>query len=192
MLGLVMQAEHVTLQDLAFALRTLEPICASLCAKRPDRAKAVVPKLKRVSELARDRLDDGPSFTRLARKYHDELVGSCQNTTLILVVGTLESLWSNHEAEWADTSEASGRYPERHLRELVLRTHANITDAVRTGRPEVVTRLVTKHLEETQSFVLANAGHETLSVTDIRSWRSVSRPTRAQRERQRGRSSGRS
>src|SRR2546423_3926726 len=52
MLGLVMQAEHVTLTDLASALRILEPACASLCALREDRATKVVSQLRHLNEQA--------------------------------------------------------------------------------------------------------------------------------------------
>jgi DNA-binding FadR family transcriptional regulator len=169
MLGLAMQSDRVTLEDLGRALRILEPICAGLGARRPDRAAAVVAELVELNARAKEVLDDGPAFTRLARQFHDHLVGSCGNRTVTMVVGTLETLWSQHEAEWADHTEAGGRYPERRLRELVLRSHAKIVDAIRSGNAEQAERLVAKHLEESQRFVLASTARQRISITGLRS-----------------------
>src|ERR1700694_2499717 len=44
MIGLVLESRNVTMSDLAGAIRRVEPICAALCALRPDRNTAVVPR----------------------------------------------------------------------------------------------------------------------------------------------------
>src|SRR5262245_5834691 len=47
-LGLVMVAQGVSGEDVAFALRSLEPLCAELCASREDRERTVVRTLRNV------------------------------------------------------------------------------------------------------------------------------------------------
>jgi DNA-binding FadR family transcriptional regulator len=169
MLGLVMQSRHVDLDDLAQALRILEPSCAALCADRGDRAEAIVPRLRQLTGAAEARIDDGPEFTRLARGFHDEMVESCGNTTMILLVGTLETLWSAHEAQWADDIDAEGHYPDMELRRLVLRAHARLTDAIDRGDGDLAHRTALKHLEEAQSYVLARNGDRRVHITRLRS-----------------------
>lgn len=169
MLGLVMQSRHVDLDDLAQALRILEPACAALCAGREDRTEQVVPRLREVNKTAEAHLDDGPEFTRLARRFHDEMVESCGNTTMILLVGTLETLWSAHEARWADNVDAEGRYPDVGLRRLVLRAHARLIDAIDRGDADLTHRTALKHLGESQSYVLAANGSRRVNITRLRS-----------------------
>jgi GntR family transcriptional regulator, transcriptional repressor for pyruvate dehydrogenase complex len=169
MLGLVMQSRHVTLADLAEALRILEPNCAALCAGRDDRAKVVVPRLRELNDQAEAHLDDGPELTRLSRQFHDEMVESCGNTTMILLVGTLETLWSSLESQWAENIAAEGHYPEVKLRKLVLRAHARLTDAIDAGNPELAHRTARKHLDESQRYVLASDTSHRVNITGLRS-----------------------
>ena len=50
MLGLLLQSDYVPLADLGTALQELEPMCAALAAKRPDRGETLVPKLKELND----------------------------------------------------------------------------------------------------------------------------------------------
>src|SRR6201982_2052619 len=50
LLGLLLQSDYVPLADLGTALQELEPACAALAARRPDRADTLVPALKRVHD----------------------------------------------------------------------------------------------------------------------------------------------
>jgi GntR family transcriptional repressor for pyruvate dehydrogenase complex len=169
MLGLVMQSRQLTLADLAEALRILEPACAALCASRDDRHKAVVPRLRELNKQAENHLDDGPEFTNLARHFHDQMVGECGNVTMILLVGTLETLWSHHESRWAEDTAAQGRYPELKLRQAVLKAHLRLTDAIDSGNPDVAHRTARKHLDQAQSYVLSTNGTQRVNTTGLRS-----------------------
>src|SRR5262249_23753351 len=62
-LGLALQGGRVTLGDLAAGLQLLEPLCAAECARRPDRADAVVPVLRDNVEKAAGLMSDGVAFT---------------------------------------------------------------------------------------------------------------------------------
>jgi DNA-binding FadR family transcriptional regulator len=168
MLGLVLQSQRSTLTDLAAALRILEPACAALCAGRADRAEHVVPALEQLNEDARAQTGDGPVFTRLARRWHDELVGSCGNRTLILLVGTLEAIWSQHERVWADASAAAGSYPEERLRHQVLKAHVRITEAIAAGNADVAHRAAARHLDQSQTYLLARNPDQRVDVTSPR------------------------
>src|SRR5215472_4837151 len=96
-LGLALQARRVTLGDLAAGLRLLEPLCAAECARRPDRAEAVLPALDANIGVAAGLAGDGAAFTRAAREFHDLLVAFTPNATVRHVVGSLVTLWSAQE-----------------------------------------------------------------------------------------------
>src|SRR5262249_52627970 len=101
-LGLVMVAQGVPGEDVAFALRSLEPLCAELGASREDRERTVVRTLRGVQKEARrvaaqaDTPEKSATLSVLTRKFHEQIVAGCGNQTLILVVGALETLWTSH------------------------------------------------------------------------------------------------
>lgn len=165
MLGLVMQSEKVTLADVAAALCLLEPACAALAAGRVDRAITVLPQLHRLNFEADEQLADGPAFTRLARDWHGAMVGSCGNQTMLLVVGTLETVWSHHEGLWADYVAAEGTYPSEKSRRMVLKAHVRITEAIAAGNAETAQRIAHRHLSESQSYLLARDPNLTVNIT---------------------------
>src|SRR6478609_3384801 len=156
MLGLVLQSEHVLLDDLGTALRDLEPTCAALAAQRADRVTTIVPELQGLNALMAESLHDGPIFTDLGRRFHDALVRGCGNSTVTAVVGSLEALWSSHEQRWAERSAATGDYPSTTERKAVLKTHTALTDAIELGDPERARRIATRHLADAQTFVLSD------------------------------------
>ena len=51
MLGLLLQSDTVPLADLGTALQELEPMCAALAARRPDRGDELIPKLKEINDV---------------------------------------------------------------------------------------------------------------------------------------------
>ena len=57
MLALVMQASSVSLGDVSHALVQLEIPCAAECARRPDRDRTVVPRLRAVLDESRAVID---------------------------------------------------------------------------------------------------------------------------------------
>jgi|ERR1035437_3442685 DNA-binding FadR family transcriptional regulator len=168
MLGLVMQSRQYDLTDLAAAICVIEPVCARLVAERTDHIQTVVPLLEKLNDEAANHLDDGPTFTRLARRFHNQLAGLCPVQTLVLLVGVLESLWSAHEETWADRTEAGGNYPSRSYREEALLAHRGITEAIRAGTPERVEYLVRQHLQATQAYSLTSEDWPLL-IVNIRS-----------------------
>ena len=165
MLGLVMQSQHVTLSDVASALRILEPACASLCASRSDRITAVVPLLRALNDDAEKHLDDGPAFTRFSRRWHAAMVESCGNRTMILLVGALETVWSHHESLWADEVASHGAYPDVKSRRNVLRAHVRVTDAIEAGNDDAAAKAARRHLDESQTYLLARDPDLRVSIT---------------------------
>jgi GntR family transcriptional repressor for pyruvate dehydrogenase complex len=169
MFGLVLQSRRGRVDDLAEAIKHIEPIAASMCALREDRDVAVVPALRANLEQTAAHIGDGPAFTRISREFHEELVAGCGNQTMILTVGALESLWSEQERQWAQRAQSQGSYPVEKYRREVLSAHKSIVDAISAGQAERATRLATKHLEHSQRYALEGSGDTVVRATSLRS-----------------------
>ena len=81
-----------------------------------------------------EHLDDGRLFTEIGRQFHDLVVRGCGNHTIIAVVGSLESLWTSHERQWADESSAPvAPIPSLAKRRAVLNTHIKLAETIAEG-----------------------------------------------------------
>ncbi|MFZ0833199.1 MAG: FCD domain-containing protein [Mycobacterium sp.] len=155
MLGLLLQSDYVPLGDLGTALQELEPTCAALAARRPDRAGELVPELREINQAMAESIEDGARFTEIGNQFHDEVVRGCGNHTMIAVVGSLETLWTSHLQQWADKTAARGEYPSMSKRRIALKVHNKITDAIEAGESDRARRLTARHLAETQTYFMA-------------------------------------
>jgi GntR family transcriptional repressor for pyruvate dehydrogenase complex len=145
-LGLVLRAQDVAVGDVSAALRHIEPVCASLCASRPDRATEVVPPLRAIHEAARACIDEPHEFVVVSRQFHEVLVERCGNATLTLVVGTLESVWTAHAREWAEQNVPLG-FPDRDYRQHGFDDHELLLRLIERGDAEAAAREARQHLE---------------------------------------------
>ncbi|OBK81184.1 FCD domain-containing protein [Mycobacterium sp. 1164985.4] len=155
MLGLLLQSDYVPLADLGTALQELDPMCAALAARRPDRAKTLVPKLREFNAAMEKHIEDGARFTEIGGQFHDEIVRGCGNHTMVAVVGALETLWTGHLNWWANETAAKGEYPSTKRRRIALSVHTKITDAIEAGDSERARKLAARHVADTQTYLLA-------------------------------------
>src|SRR5260370_16667609 len=88
MISMVLQSRGTTPDDVSGALLYLEPICARMCAARPDRLTEVVPGLREVIEAQQAEFDDVAVWNHNARRFHETLVARCGNETMIVVIGS--------------------------------------------------------------------------------------------------------
>jgi DNA-binding FadR family transcriptional regulator len=167
MFGLVLQSRQVELVDQAEALRNVEPVAAALCARRADRGQTFLPRVRAAHAAAEAALADGVDFTRTARRFHEEFVGGCGNNTLIVMLGSLELMWSHQERQWAERAEEDGRYPSRAARQAVLDAHAGILDAIERGDADDAARRAGGHLRESQRFTLTEGGERIVQAAPM-------------------------
>lgn len=168
MFGLVLQSRRGSVADLAEAIQHIEPITASLCALRQDRTEAVIPALEENIAHTLQSIGDGTAFTRLSRQFHEQLVAACGNATLILMVGALESLWTEQERQWAQRAQSQGRYPDEPYRYEVLAAHRALVAAIRAGNSEKAARLARRHLEQSQHYSLDGSSTAVVRATSLR------------------------
>jgi DNA-binding FadR family transcriptional regulator len=166
--GLVLQARHVVVEDLAEAIRNVEPVAAILCARRKDRKKTVVPRLLSVQGETERVIGEGPLFTQMARRFHEELVLGCGNQTLTAMLVTFEAMWSQQEREWARRANNTGSYPSPTYQKYVLAAHRDILEAITDGDEDRVAKLSRAHLEKSQIYTLADASNAIVQAPPMR------------------------
>lgn len=162
MIGMVLQTRAATPADVSEALLHLEPICAGMCAAREDRATEVVPYLR--AEIARQatQFDDLSQYVPNARRFHEALVSRCGNEPMILLIGSLELIWSTHESGvWTGEGETVMSAPTMRA---ALRDHQRLVDAISDGNTARATKLAADHLTAARRSTLAAANNKTIEA----------------------------
>lgn len=177
MISMVLQSRDSTPADVSGALMHLEPICAGMCAAREDRLTEVVPYLEAEVEAQSREFDDVGRYVPNARRFHEALVSRCGNEPMILLIGSLELIWSAHEsAVWSDEStEGSGTPPllekqGKHVTmRAALRDHQRLVEAIRSGNRTKAVQLAHDHLAEARRNTLAFGMDKTIEAKLISS-----------------------
>jgi DNA-binding FadR family transcriptional regulator len=159
-IGLILKSRDVDRRDLSTALTELEPLCAALCANRPDRLATVVPALEAAHAQMAASVDDRRALTLAARRFHECFVRDCGNETMVVIVGALELLWSEQETDWASTPDAETAFADTGNRERSIADHDDLLEAIRAGRADETARLTREHLKKT-IFFAASQGDTT-------------------------------
>jgi DNA-binding FadR family transcriptional regulator len=156
MIAMVLQTRAATPSDVSGALSYIEPICARLCAARPDRATEVVPALRATIETQRAEFADASRTSANARRFHETLVERCGNETMILVIGALETIWSAHESAVWDEAVAEAPMTER-MRRAALRDHEKLLEAIEAGNEDRAASIADTHLAATLRSTLESS-----------------------------------
>ncbi len=98
-------------------------------------------------EESRAALPDVETYVRSARRFHEDLVQSCGNETMIIVLGAVETLWSAHVEALTVQQHAAEPF-DLAYREASLEAHIAIVDAIEAGDVPMVARLVRAHMNE--------------------------------------------
>ncbi len=167
-LAMLLESRRATLGDVGEALLAVEPACAVLAASRSDRARTVLPRLRRIHEEMGDALEDGPEAVACSRRWHEALVEGCGNQTLIALIGVLEVLWSQHEAHWAADAEAGGSFPPLDVRRRAWQQHGEILEQIAAGDAEAVPTSVRRHLAEFQCYPLSKGPSTPIEAAEVR------------------------
>jgi DNA-binding FadR family transcriptional regulator len=166
MIGMVLQSRGSTPADVSGALMYLEPVCAGMCAAREDRLTEVVPHLEAEIDLQTEQFDDAARYVPNARRFHEALVSRCGNEPMILLIGSLELIWSAHEsAVWSDESTDAMDAPMKPATmRAALRDHRNLVDAIRDGNRARAVRLAQDHLAAARRNTLAFGMDKTIEA----------------------------
>jgi GntR family transcriptional regulator, transcriptional repressor for pyruvate dehydrogenase complex len=159
MISMVLQTRESTPADVSEALLHLEPICAGMCASREDRMGEVIPYLQAEIDRQAEEFDDVSAYVPNARRFHEALVSRCGNEPMILLIGSLELIWSAHESSvWSDDDV------NRKTMRAALRDHQRLLDAIRDGNAARAARLAQDHLAAARRNTLAVGADKTIEA----------------------------
>ncbi len=148
MLALVLRGQGTKKGDVADAIAVLEPMCASLCARRSDRKTKIVRDLHRLNEGARELIDgDGHGFNETMLEFHRVVVRRSGNDTMTLLTRALGYIWAADLRSWMTSAVAHGHYPTSAGRLVEVEHHEKITDLIDAGDEAAVARAMTEHLD---------------------------------------------
>jgi GntR family transcriptional regulator, transcriptional repressor for pyruvate dehydrogenase complex len=163
MISMVLQTRAATPVDVSEALMHLEPVCAGMCAARDDRMSEVVPYLQNEIDIQAAQFDDLSQYVPNARRFHETLVSRCGNESMILLIGSLELIWSAHEsAVWNGHGDPAPMVDE--TRKAALRDHQRLLDAIIDGNAARAVRLAQDHLAAARRNTLAFGTHQTIEA----------------------------
>ena len=161
-ISMVLQSRAATPADVSEALLHLEPICAGMCAARTDRATEVVPYLQAEMDTHTAKFGDTSRFVPNARRFHEVLVARCGNEPMILLIGSLELIWSAHESSvWG--GEVDDAMNEKTMR-AALRDHQRLLDAIADGDSARAGKLAADHLTTARRTTLAVGTDRTIEA----------------------------
>jgi DNA-binding FadR family transcriptional regulator len=149
-MSLVLQSKSTELRDVGAALCQLEPLCAAMCAARPDRAQTVVPVLRDAIAEQATAIGDGPRTREIIDRFHRSIVAGCGNETLVLVVTALQVVWAGHASALYDREEFDE--PEVAKWQASVRDHERLAAAIEAG-DIAVAGLALRHLEVTHAYM---------------------------------------
>jgi GntR family transcriptional repressor for pyruvate dehydrogenase complex len=168
MISMVLQSRSATPADVSGALMHLEPICAGMCAGRADRLTEVIPYLQAEIDYQTAQFDDIAQYVPNARRFHEALVSRCGNEPMIVLIGSLELIWSAHEsAVWSDDDEprpADGAPMAQQIRRAALRDHQRLLDAIRAGDCARAVRIAQDHLASARTNTLSFGSDKTIQA----------------------------
>ncbi len=164
MISMVLQTRAATPGDVSEALLHLEPVCAGMCAARADRMTEVVPHLKAAIDAQGAQFDTPARYVPNARVFHEQIVSRCGNEPMILLVGSLELIWSAHESSvWSDDHHPDDPMDPATMR-AALRDHRRLLAAIADGDSARAARLAAEHLAVARRTTLAAAAHKTIEA----------------------------
>jgi GntR family transcriptional regulator, transcriptional repressor for pyruvate dehydrogenase complex len=165
MIGMVLQSRAATPADVGGALSYLEPICAGMCAAREDRMTDVVPHLHAEIRLQTEQFDDVAQYAASAGRFHEAIVSLCGNEPMILLIGSLELIWSAHESSVSRDDSPMARKTRR----AALRDHRQLLAAIRSGNSARAIRIARDHLTAARRDTLAFGRDKTIEAKRISS-----------------------
>ena len=123
----------------------------------------VVPFLEAEIEHQTAQFDDLSQYVPNARRFHEAIVSRCGNEPMILLIGSLELIWSAHESSvWSDDAVMTAK-----TMRAALRDHQRLLDAIRDGQQDRAVRLAQDHLAVARTNTLAFGRDKTIEAKRV-------------------------
>ena len=157
--GLILQFNGTTIDDV-YAARTIsEPACAAMLAERRTEAdlsdlQDVVNQLRAVVEAGPRAVPDPRDWSDLTFRFHSLILERCGNRTMALQGAVLQDIVRTHYHLRVALSLDTDESPERFQR--VLRAYQRLVDLVRAGESGAAEELWRRHMEVAATYNLGD------------------------------------
>lgn len=152
--GLTLQSDGATLDDLAAARTVMEPACAALAASLPKGKRAkLIKQLGKLIDANEAEIGETTKFTASALEFHRAIVEMSGNTTITVLAGALEAVWSSQERLWAEKASSEGEYPNPKYQREVVRAHRRVLKLIKDGDIDGAQHAMRMHLTKSQPYV---------------------------------------
>jgi DNA-binding FadR family transcriptional regulator len=128
--GLVLQMEGASLDDLFAARVILEPPLAGLAALHAR--KGGIADLTRLADEEEAVLDDGPAFAAASSRFHQRLIELSGNRSLALLCGLV---WHLIERQTTTAVQAKAEPGDLRARSRALRAHRRLVELIAAADP---------------------------------------------------------
>jgi len=151
-LGLVLESRGVRLSELGRTLAIMEPVCARLCAERPDRMETVVPALQLIQADSTEHIEDIPRFMDAMSRFHSTVVSMCGNEPIAVVAGAVEEVWLAQVGEWGVQQVQAGAFPDLAYRQAGVKAHERLIGLIEKGDRLGASKLAEGHFDAEQFY----------------------------------------
>ncbi|MGH9186524.1 MAG: FadR/GntR family transcriptional regulator [Acidimicrobiales bacterium] len=156
--GLLLQMDGTTLDDLFQARIILEPPLAGLVAA--NHTKAEVGELRERLDETEKAVDNAIQFAQATNRFHETIVRLAGNHTVKLLVSLLWNLFEQHTSgALAETGERPG---ERSKRRAALHAHQRLVDLIEAGDAEGAESFWRKHMTAVGELFAKTHGPKTV------------------------------
>ena len=155
--GLLLQLQGTTIDDVYEARKVAEPACASMlarCRTEQDIADlaAVVAEIESAIEGRDGRAPDPGLWSRLTRRFHELIMQRSGNKTLALQGAVLHDIVATHTALRASRSFGETGSPERFRR--AVQAYKNLLALIEAGDADGAQRLWRGHMDSAATHLL--------------------------------------
>lgn len=100
-------------------------------------------------------------------------MAACGNDTLIVVVGALETIWSNRERTWAEGASDAADFPALAQRHAGIQAHERLLSRIVAGDVAGAERRARAHLDASLLYTASAAADEQVGWTSAEAHRNA-------------------
>jgi DNA-binding FadR family transcriptional regulator len=147
--GVYLQMEGTTLQDVWLARSTIEPAAVGVLAKNPSRL--AIQKMKDNIEAAYAALEDPIEYAALTSEFSQIITEHCGNRTLRMFATLIEDIVLRQHLDV--TVKTYSRQGTDRLRKLNVRARSKVVELIEKGESEQAEAFWRKHLDGSGAIV---------------------------------------
>jgi GntR family transcriptional repressor for pyruvate dehydrogenase complex len=158
--GLLLQLQGTTIEDVYHARLVSEPVCAGLLAARHTDQdlkdlRAVVDELKLLAEAGRQVVQEPERWSDLTYRFHRLILERCGNKTLAVHAGILEGIVATHLYLRVALSFGDDESPDRFKRAIAA--YERVIGFIAAGDAEGAERMWRRHMEVAATYLFEDA-----------------------------------